>query len=127
MVDLARIHFVSGRIPQLYGLTALPWCAYGAVDLAWHLDWLSWIPRNGVLTGGGYALGGAVLALAGDVWIRRRYVALYGRVMFASRRRRAATAVSMLLVLLAYIALSGVSRRNHGPDLGMLFLRACCW
>jgi hypothetical protein len=125
MADLARIRFVTARIPELYGLTALPWCAYGVFDLAWHLDWLSWLPRNPVLTASGYALGGAALALAGDLWIRRRYVALYGRVRFGRRGRRAAIGVGVLLV---YIALTGVSRRVPGsPDLGMLFLSGCCW
>jgi hypothetical protein len=125
MADLARIRFVTARIPELYGLTALPWCAYGAADLAWHFDRLSWLPRNAVLTPTAYAWGAALLALTGDVWIRRRYAALYGRVTFGRRRRRVAIA---LAVLLAYITLTGVSRRVHGtPDLGMLFLSACCW
>jgi hypothetical protein len=126
MADLVRIRFVSARIPELYGLTALPWCTYALLDLAWHFDWLSWLPRNAVLTASAYSVGGAVLAPVGDLQIRRRYAALFGRVTFRTRRRRRVAIA--LEVLLVYIALTGVSRRVHGsPDLGMLFLSACCW
>jgi hypothetical protein len=126
MRDLARIRFVTARVPYLYGLTVLPWCAYGCLDLAWHVGWLDWLPRNVILQPGTYALAATLVAFVADRYIGRQYAALYGKVRVTPLPGGAA---KLLAGFLAYLVLTGISRRvfrGHGPDLGMLGAGAWC-
>ncbi len=124
MADLPQVRFVTARVPYLYGLTALPFCAVGCLELAWAAGWLSWLPHTTVLRGETYEVAADLVALVVAYCIRRRYRALYGRVKL---RGRARSMLEFSASCVGYVAMTLVTRRiGAGPDLGALFVSACC-
>jgi len=123
MLDVARIRFVTAYFPQLQGLQALPWAAYCAVDLAWDLGWLSWLPRNAVLSASTYTVLGVALAWSVQRRIGQYYRRTYGSVTPDPAARRTGIAV---IAIVGYLVLTGWLHRYPGlPDVGMLFVAGC--
>lgn len=123
MLDVARSRFVTAYFPQLQGLNALPWAAYCAADLAWDAGWLSWLPRNAILSASTYGVLGLALALWAQWRVGQYYRRTYGSVTPDPAARR--TGITVMAVV-GYLVLTGWLRQVPGlPDVGLLFVAGC--